>query len=208
MSATGDAIWSELAETWRATTDLPAAAATLKRSADRQTRMMRLSLGAEILVTLVTLGLVWWVVTGERGPISLGWVVGAGVHAAIVWGFTLWNRAGIWAPLGRSTVDYLRLTRTRFERQRRAAAFTLWLVGIETAALAGWIAIRSGWTGSGWRLAWLPGLVVIGSAIGWAIWSGRRARTARARLATIESQLAGDGPGGSSPETVATPTGR
>ena len=208
MSAGGDAIWTELAETWRATTDPPAAAGTLKQSADRQTQVMRLSLGAEILVTLVTFGLVWWVVTGERGPISLGWVVGAGLHAAIVWGFTLWNRAGIWAPLGRSTVDYLQLTRTRLERQRRAAAFTLWLVGIETAALAGWIVVGSGWTGSGWRLAWLPGLLVIGSAIGWATWSGRRARTSLARLATIESQLAADGPGGSAPGAVATTIGR
>lgn len=192
MSTAGETAWHELAKTWRVGPTIDPS--QIRRLADRQTRRMRLVVLAEVAVTLVTAGVVWWVLRVERGAVALGWAVAAGLHAGVVWGFSIWNRIGIWRPLGESTAAYLRLARERLRRQRRSATFTLWLVGIEVAALLAWLRLdadpgrtpRSGW-------AWFPAAVVTTTAIGWAWWYRVRAVRQLARLGVLESQLIREG---------------
>lgn len=187
MTGPAEAWFEDWAKVWR-TGGLPEGVeADVRRSADRRTRAMRLWLGAEVVVTAATLGAVGTVVTARGGVISLGWAVAAAIHTGVVWGFTIWNRRGTWLPLGESTVEYLRLTRLRVEGRRRAAVFTLWLVGFEVAALGGLAAAR--WPTPGGPRAWLSAAAVTSAAIGWAIWSRRRARAALSRLARLEAQL-------------------
>lgn len=197
MSMAGEGAWRELAETWRMAPAVGDPGTQIRRIADRQTMVLRLVFVGEVVVTLLTLAVVWWVLVLERGAATIGWAVAAVLHTGIVWTFTLWNRAGIWRPLGETTIDYLRLARERLRRQRRSARFTLWLVGIEVAALVAWLGIESG-SDRAPRSAgiWFPAAVVTATAIGWAWWFHGRATAELDRLAMLESQVALEGGGG------------
>ncbi len=192
MANAGELAWQELGRTWRVGPGIDPAG--IRRLTDRQTRLMQLMVLAEILVTVVTIGVVWWVLRAERGVVVLGWAVAAGLHTAVVWAFALWNRRGIWRPLGESTAAYLRLAQERLRRQRRSAEFALGLVAIEAGALVVWLGLdstpgrapRSIWS-------WLPPALVTASAIGGAAWFRARAVRRLVRLAALESQLLRDG---------------
>lgn len=192
MSNTGEVVWEEWSAAWRVSPKVDDNVSSLRRAADRQTLMMRVGVGIEIVLTVAVLAVVWWVVTAERGVSLIGWAVAAGLHSVLVWGFTLWNRIGIWKPLGRSTVDYLRLTRERLRRQRRSGTFTLWLVGVEAVALAGWFFLERR-SELKWSWTWVPAVTVTGSAIVWALWVRRRSDRELARLDRVEAGLAAEG---------------
>jgi hypothetical protein len=152
--------------------------------------MMRVSLVGEVLVTVTTIAVVWWVLRLERGAATVGWAVAAGLHTVVVWGFSIWNRNGIWRPLGASTRDYFRLAQERLRRQRRSAEFALGLVLVEVAALVAWVGLDSSPERSprpAWN--WLPAVVVTTVTIGWAGWYRRRAVRRLARLRGLEAQL-------------------
>jgi hypothetical protein len=192
MSMAGEIPWGELARTWQSG---PAVIdhSAIRRVADRQTMQMRISVVGEVALSLAAVVLIWWIGV-ERGAAALGWAIAAGLHTAVVWAFSIWNRIGIWRPLGRATVDYLRLTQERCRRQRRSATFALWLVGVEVLALMAWLGVLAA-EGRAARLSgrWVPAAVVMATAAGWAVWY--RARTARrlARLEALDTQLAREG---------------
>ncbi len=186
MTQPADALWADWERTWR-TAETPAPPpADLRALTEREGRAMRVRLVAEVLVTLGTFALVGAIVARTGGVITSGWAIAAAVHTVAVWGFTLWNRAGTWGPLGHSTAEYLRLTRTRLERKRQSAAFTLWLVGAESMALV------AAWIGLGWRGVWLPALAITGAAIVWAVRADRAAHAGLVELGALERELASD----------------
>lgn len=183
MTQHADALWADWERTWQTAETATTPPADLRALTERESRAMRFRLVAEVIVTIATFALVGAVVARAGGVITSGWAIAAAVHTVAVWGFTLWNRAGTWGPLGHSTAEYLRLTRTRLERKRQSAAFTLWLVGAESMALV------AAWIGLGWRVVWLPALGITGGAIVWAVRADRAARVGLERLAGIEREL-------------------
>ena len=144
MKLADEAAWGDLAVTWRTQDQATLPVESVRRAVDRQTAMLRLVVVTEVLVTLAVIGVVWWVLAAERQAVRLGWVVAAVLHTAIVWTFVLWNRRGIWRPLGQSTAGYLRLAIERLHRQRLSADFVLGLVGLELGGLVVWALVRPG----------------------------------------------------------------
>ena len=195
MTGTIDRAWDDWSSVWRA--DGPGGiglAKAVKAAADRETTRIRVAVVAEMLVTVAVLGIVWWVAAAEGGASMLGWAVAAGLHTVVVWAFTLWNRIGVWKPFGRSTIDYIRITRERLERQRRSATFALWLAGAESVLLVGWFGLERR-ADVRWSWLWIPLILVTGSAIVSAVWAGRRVETALVRLRRVEAGLVGEGQG-------------
>lgn len=187
MTEREELAWREWEAAWRSDHPAEPTFEEIRRSVDRQTRSMRLTLGGEVVATLAMLGLAAWVLLEEPGPARLGWGIAAVLHTAVVWGFVLWNRRGIWSPLGESVIDYLAIARTRLERRRRTAAFVIGLVAVEVVALAAWAAAsgRAAETGGLARLwSWLPAAVVTGIAIVWAVWQ-RRADEVQLEVLTV-----------------------
>ena len=185
MTSISDREWSRLADTWREVAD-HGAERWIRALVVRQTRFLRVTVAFEIMVTIVLLSPV--VLAVARNPTSemIGWGIAAFAHSALVWGFTLRNRAGIWRPLGESTREYLALARERARRHRLAARFVIALVAVESAALAVWLAVRDQPVTV--RSLLLPGLVLVG-AFGWGIWGLMTGASRIAELDRLSAEL-------------------
>lgn len=194
MKPAEEAAWGDLAATWRTQDQATVGPVEpIRRAVDRQTAMLRLVVVGEVLVTVVAVGVVWWVLAAERQAVRLGWVGAAGLHTAIVWTFVLWNRRGIWKPLGQSTAGYLRLAIERLHRQRLSADFVLGLIGLEFGGLVVWALVRQGATEPG---AVAQGARMIGAAAAVSsiavLWAWRQRAAAingLVRFAEVDRQL-------------------
>jgi len=172
--------WHDLVDLWH---ELPATAPSdLRRTVDRQTRRLRRVIWAE--AALVVVMAVWLarvlplLPPGERR----WWLVASALHVVTVVGFTVWNRRGIFEPLGESTRDYLRLARLRLTRSLRTSSFVVGLIVVEALVL---VLATAGW---GQRRANAAiGLAVVGVAltlIG-TLWYRARAKRELTRLAVL-----------------------
>ncbi len=192
MSVVRDAEWERLSSTWGEVREGPVDAGWVLELVRRQNRRLEIALVCEVVITIGILGaLAWWVVaTGSREAVVFGTV--ALVHSAAVWAFALWNRAGVWRPLGQTTRAYLTLARERCRRERRAARFVIGLLAIEAVPIAWWVLRGERSTdGDGGATAWwlLPGAVVVFFFV-WAIRTEVRARRLAERLAQADRALA------------------
>jgi hypothetical protein len=187
----GPGAWDDLAATWRGLDAGAGTARQLRARIDRDTRRLRWRRGAEVLVTAVVVGAflprVADLPAGERG----WWVALVAAHVALVWGFAVWNRRGLWAPLGAATTDYLRLARLRLVRTRRAAGFVAGLIGVEAGLVLGLLALRERPV-SGAAVAILAAFVLVAAA---AAWYRARLRHDLARLESQWAALETDDPG-------------
>jgi hypothetical protein len=162
---TSEREWGELAAAWQLFDD-QGTERLIRAAVTRQSRLMRILLGVEIVLTVGVLGWVGYLVAERPTPAMIGWGIAALVHSALIWGFAMWNRRGVWAPLGESTREYLALALERARREARAARFVIGLVSIEALAVAAYVlSVRP--RATGW--SWLVPAAVIGSALGWAI---------------------------------------
>jgi hypothetical protein len=109
--------------------------AALHRAVAGQALRLRLTLAAEIALTvvaLVSLYLVWRRVPGGRtGLISAA----ALIHTAVIWGYAVWNRRGHWNPVAVTLRDAVRVRSSHYRRRLAANRFVVWLAGIEGALL-------------------------------------------------------------------------
>jgi hypothetical protein len=115
--------WARLSDEWRAQprTD---AVDLLRRRVRRQTMRLYAITACEVLITIVGGSIV--VAAFLRGTdfetrLLAG---GLGVFTAIVWGFTLRNRRGIWRTAGDTIAAYRALERERLRRRIAYARFT------------------------------------------------------------------------------------
>ncbi|MCC7134758.1 MAG: hypothetical protein IT352_19015 [Gemmatimonadales bacterium] len=196
MNAVRDLEWERLARTWGQVQEEPVDAAWVADLVRRQTRRLSLGVAIEVIVTVGILGgLAWWVVaTGTRAAMALG--AAAVAHSAAVWAFSVWNRAGVWRPLGETTLAYLALAKERCRRERRAARFVLGLLAVEAIPIIWWV-MRDDRLADreGWLTAFLvPGAVVV-FAVAWAIRTEVQARRLATRLAQVDRVLALNGVG-------------
>jgi hypothetical protein len=189
MNAVADREWEDLGLVWRTVADT-GAERWVRELVTRQTRAYRVMFAAEVLITVVVLAAVAWTVAVERTVAAFGLGIAAVAHSAIIWAFSLWNRAGVWRPLGESTRDYLAVARERCWRERRGSAFVIGLLLVEGALVMAWLLSaesvvapvrRSGW--------WIPpGAVFVGAFV-WAVWVRRRAEAKLVRLGAAERSL-------------------
>lgn len=193
MTSLGDLEWQQWARTW-GTVGEDAPARWVRRMVERQSRLMRWVVGVEVVVTVVVLVATAWTVR-NLPPLSAGTILGVAIlHSAVIWGFTLRNRAGIWSPLGATMRDYLVLARERCRRERRAARFTLWLLAVEGILLTVWVLVRDTAVRRPppFALWWVPSAVVVVGAVIWPVWVDRRAHGRLERLDRAADQLGVD----------------
>jgi hypothetical protein len=135
------------------------------------------------------LALSFIVAAGNPRPVILAWAAAVWLFVFAAWGFSLWNRRGIWQPAGRTTEAFVALARERCLRKLRTVRFARWLIAAEVFFLIPW-----GW----WEYVSDPvtfarhleaylfryGLIAffILAAGAWSVWYGRRARRELAAL--------------------------
>jgi hypothetical protein len=188
VTTTSDREWSDLSLAWQRTDD-PGTERLMRAAVIRRGRLMRIVLGSEVLVTVAVLGWVGYVVAARPTATMIGWGIAALLHSVLVWAFALWNRRGIWAPLGESTRDYLAVAFERASRDRRAAQFVVWLVTLEVVAIATFVALRHRPVSGG---SWLVPAAVVVSALGWAIFRLLRSDRELAALRSVARELGFD----------------
>lgn len=197
MTNTDELVWQDWSATWRSDRESAVLVADIRRAVDRQSRAMRLALMGEVVLTFAALGFVAWIVVAEREVSRWGWVTAVLLHTVTVWAFALWNRRGVWSPLGETVADYLVVARERLERRRLASNFVVALVAMEMVALGIWAAAVSEARADGdsrpfrpWF--WVPALGITAVAFGWAAWERRRIAVESTRLEQARRSLTED----------------
>lgn len=179
----------DLVAVWREFDPQAMSGAALRRLVDRDTRRLRWLSRTEVMLTLLILAAFAAAFRRLPAPDRWVWLTATVLHVATVYGFVTWNRRGTWAPMGRSTQDYLRLARLRLVRTRRSALFVAGLIAVEGAVTA-YFVIRSPAAVGDIPLAGIA--AVVGVTAGAAAWYRRRMARELARL--TDSAAALDGP--------------
>lgn len=111
--------------------DSDARVAALHRAVTGQAIRLRLTLAAEIaltVVSLVTLYLVWRRQPGTRTMLI---IAAALVHTAVIWAYAVWNRRGQWNPVAVTLRDAVMVRRAHYRRRLAAYRFVVWLAAVE-----------------------------------------------------------------------------
>jgi drug/metabolite transporter (DMT)-like permease len=175
--------WARLSDEWRAQprTD---AVDFLRRRVRRQTMRLYMITAFEVLITLAGGGIV--VAAFMRGPdletrLLAG---GLGLFTAIVWGFTLRNRRGIWRAAGDTLAAYRALERERLRRRIANARFT-WQIC--AAALIPMVALAVRRIGTGGPASMAAVISAAGCLylIAWIVWSRALERRLADRMVPV-----------------------
>jgi hypothetical protein len=123
-------------EQWQADTEVPA---DLRRKVERESRNMRLLVGAEVAVTLVIGG--GSTLLAAMDPRTEMIVLAAAVWVLFgaAWAFAILNRQGIWSPAAVSTAEFVSLSIRRCQRSLAASAFGAVLYFVEMAFCLTWL---------------------------------------------------------------------
>ena len=126
----------QLREVWnQPDCESDARVAALHRAVAGQATRLRLTLAAEValtVVSLVYLFIVWRRVPGTRAALI---TAAALIHTAVVWAYAVWNRWGQWNPVAVTLRDAVRVRRSHYRRRLAAYRFVVWLAGIEGTLL-------------------------------------------------------------------------
>jgi len=120
--------------------DMPDLAARVKR----QTRILRLTLVGEVLVTVVMGGGTLWLAVATGEPDFAVLALATWMFIAAAWIFGLWNRRGSWSPVAMTSSAYLEISIRRCRSALRAAVFGMLLFAVEMLFCLSWIYNRTG----------------------------------------------------------------
>ncbi|HLK18912.1 MAG TPA: hypothetical protein VKT81_08145 [Bryobacteraceae bacterium] len=128
---------------WQASAEPPVLEDLSKRVA-RDSRMLRMMLLADILVTVVIGGAV--IVYGIRNPRPATAILVAATwfFIAVAWFFALSNRRATWSPSASTTSAYLDLSIRRCRGNLRSVTFGMILYAVEMAFCLAWIFHETG----------------------------------------------------------------
>jgi len=185
MTSRPDEEWARLGAVWRTDEHAVPVAEALQVRVRRYSRRLRLAIIAEACLTIVALGVVWWILAAV--PVRTGWAIAAVVHSAIVWVFVLWNRWGIWRPASETTRAYLALERERARRQVHTGRFVIGLMAVEAVVFAIVAVTTDSWRRS--PAAWITALAIFGGFAVWGAWWLARARRARGEIEALAARL-------------------
>jgi hypothetical protein len=167
-----DIEWQQLQLVWNEPDrDTDARVAALHRAVGGQALRLRLTLAAEIaltVVSLVTLVLVWRRVPGTRTALI---IAAALVHTAVIWAYAVWNRRGQWNPVAVTLRDAVRVRRAHYRRRLAAYRFVVWLAAIEGFLLLVLLALPDI---KRWTILFT--LLFLAGAVGWTVFDTRRLR--------------------------------
>jgi hypothetical protein len=121
---------------WQTYTTVPP---DLRSRMERQTRMMRLHVVAQVAVTMIFgMGSVVWALASSRRDVVV-LAVAIWVFVGIAWTFSLANRRGTWEPATSTTAAFLDLFIIRCQRRLRALAFSSLLYIVMLSFNLAWI---------------------------------------------------------------------
>ncbi len=122
----------------------PANTPDLAALVSRQSRFMRLTLLAEVLVTvLLGGGTIWLAAASRQGDLAVLSGV-TWVFLAVAWAFAIWNRRAAWSPVALTSSAYLEISIRRCRSAIRAVIFGMLLFLVEMLFCLAWIYNRSG----------------------------------------------------------------
>jgi hypothetical protein len=191
MTTRQDTEWEGWTRAWRAEgAPAPEVRSRLEANVRRASLMMMLGAAGEAACAVGMLALAFTVAAGNPQPVILARAAAVWLFVFAAWGFSMWNRRGIWQPAGRTTEAFVALARERCLRKLRTVRFTRWLLAAEVLFLIPW-----GW----WEYASDPlkfaqhleaylfryGLVAFLVLVA-SVWSVRYGRRARRELAALE----------------------
>jgi hypothetical protein len=145
--------------------------AALHRAVAGQALRLRLTLAAEValtVVSLVTLVLVWRRVPGTRTMLI---IAAALLHTAVIWAYAVWNRRGQWNPVAVTVRDAVQVRRAHYRRRLAAYRFVVWLAAIEGVLLLGLLALPDI---KPWPILFT--LLFLAGAVAWTVFDSRRLR--------------------------------
>jgi len=167
-----DVEWQKLQQVWNEPDrETDARVAALQRAVSGQAAMLRLTVAAEVLLTVVALVgmiLVWRRVPGTRSALI---IAGALIHTAIIWAYALRNRRGHWKPVADTLRDAVRVRRAHYRRRLAAYRFVTGLAIIEAVLL---VVILVMLRLNPWPILFT--LAFLGGAVLWTVIDGNRLR--------------------------------
>jgi hypothetical protein len=110
----------------------------------RQSRILRLALVCEVLITVVMGGGTVWLAINSGDPDFTVLAVATWMFIAAAWVFGLRNRRGSWSPVAMTNSAYLDISIRRCRGGLRAAVFGMSLFVVEMLFNLGWIYNRTG----------------------------------------------------------------
>jgi hypothetical protein len=167
-----DVEWQQLRQVWNEPDPgADARIAALHRAVSGQARVLRLTLAAEIVLTIAAFASLAWVWSRAPGPRTAVIIAATLLHTAVIWGYAVWNRSGHWKPVADTLRDAVRVRRAHYRRRLATYQFVLWLSAIEGMLLAFVLVMTS--------LNPVPillTLLFLAGAVGWTVWDGKRLR--------------------------------
>jgi len=174
-------VWQEQ---WHSEDAIPAG---LRSKVERQTRMLRLALAVDVLVTVVMGG--WtttWAVMSRLGAVAL-LAAATWTFIAAAWIFVVANMRGAWAPHELSVAEFVAVSIRRCRARLRAAVFGGVLCVVEVIFCLQWLSWNYGVHDPA-----TVGVVCAGTSalIGLCIWYYRRQGKVLAALVAVEDKPA------------------
>jgi hypothetical protein len=171
----------------------------LRKKVARQSRLMRLALALDCLVTVVIGGGVTLLAARSWGLDTASLAFATWVFLAAAWTFVLGANSGNWSPASQDTAEFLELSIRRAHAAIRATIFQTVLFWTEIVFCLGWIYRHNGVRRP--VLVWLlPTSIAMGSV--WVVslafsifivWFRRRKRRELECLIELRKQAGGDG---------------
>jgi len=121
---------------WQSDTAVPM---DLRRKVERQSRLMKLGLIAEILVTITIGGATAGSAVYSPQPENVLLAVGTWVYIAIAWTFGLIVNRGNWSPSGQDTAAFVDLSVRRCRGRLAAVWFSACLFVCQIVFVLGWV---------------------------------------------------------------------
>ena len=178
---TTDREWESLAATWSAASpDVPAA--PLRALVKQQRGRMFVSLACDIFGVLAFVALSYEVVRDGIEPWEKLWLITLWPFLFLAAGIAIWSRRGLWAPLGDSTAEYVRITKERCLRQRKMVRLVVAMAVLEIATVVAQLA----WWGRLRMVAFVLLGIVVGAI---AVWCWIVEQRAKRELRQVEEWM-------------------
>lgn len=165
-----DLEWQRLQQVWNEPdSGTDARVAALHRAVAGQAIRLRLTLAAEIaltVVSLVTLYVVWHRVPSTRTAVIIAATL---MHTAVIWAYAVWNRRGQWNPVAVTLRDAVQVRRAHYRRRLAAYRFVVWLAAVEGAVLVVLLLLPDL---TRWPITFT--LLFLACAVGWTMFDSRR----------------------------------
>ena len=175
----------QLREVWnQPDRESDARVAALHRAVAGQAVRLRLTLAAEIaltLISLVTLYVVWQRVPSTRTAVIIAATL---LHTAVIWAYAVWNRRGQWNPVAVTLRDAVQVRRAHYRRRLAAYRFVVGLAAIEGALLLLLLFLPYL---TRWPIAFT--LLFLAGAVGWTLFDSARLRRELGALDEFASEI-------------------